>query len=103
MFGNHSAFLADGAMFAGVFGDTIFVRLPEAERAVLLEQGASPFGPMPERPMKEYLTAPQTWREQPGLAREWLARSLEWAVSLPPKPAPSKTKRRQPGREGQAA
>src|SRR5689334_21873351 len=67
MFGNHAAFV-DGTMFAGVFGETLFVRLPEAERASLMEQGGSTFGPMPERPMKEYVTLPSAWRYQPETA-----------------------------------
>lgn len=85
MFGNLAAFV-NGNMFAGVFGTSVFARLSEAERAELIAQpGASAFAPMPERPMKEYVTLPDAWRHDPDQAREWLERSLAWAAALPPK------------------
>jgi len=53
MFGNTSAFV-NGNMFAGLFGNDLFVRLSKESRKELLEkQGASLLEPMKGRPMKE--------------------------------------------------
>jgi TfoX/Sxy family transcriptional regulator of competence genes len=86
MFGNLAAFV-NGNMFAGLFGDDLFVRVGEEERAALIEQGGSPFEPMAGRPMKAYVVVPSTWSSDPDTARAWLARSLAGAGSLPPKEA----------------
>ena len=58
MFGNLAAFV-NGNMFLCLLGADVAVRLPEAEREALLrEDGATPFAPMPERPMREYTAMP---------------------------------------------
>lgn len=58
MFGHPCAFVSV-QMFMGVFGNAVFVRLPEDLRGELLaEEGAGPFEPMAGRPMKEYVTLP---------------------------------------------
>ena len=46
MFGNQAAFL-NGNMFAGLFGDALFVRIDEEGREMLLAVGGSDFAPMP--------------------------------------------------------
>jgi len=85
MFGNLAGFV-NGTMFTGVFGNSLFARLPEAERAELLAlPGAEPFEPMPGRPMKEYVVLPEAWRTEPARTRAWLVRSLAWAAELPVK------------------
>jgi len=84
MFGNIAAFL-NGNMFCGLFGEDLFVRLPEDERTALMERGGTPFEPMPGRAMKGYVTVPQTWSSDPEATRGWVLRSLEAARSLPPK------------------
>ncbi len=85
MFGNLAGF-ANGYMFAGLFGQQIFVRLPEPERTELLAaEGASVFDPMGGRPMKEYVTFPAAWRTEPERVRAWMARSLQWVTAMPPK------------------
>jgi TfoX/Sxy family transcriptional regulator of competence genes len=85
MFGNLASFV-NGNMFAGVFGASVFVRLSEAERTELLGYpGATVFAPMADRPMKEYVTLPDAWRDEPEHARDWLRRSLAWTAALPPK------------------
>jgi TfoX/Sxy family transcriptional regulator of competence genes len=83
MFGSVAAF-ANGQMFTGLFADALFVRLGEADRAELLAAGGTPLEPMPGRPMREYVSI-ETWRSQPGLAERWVARSLEYALGLPPR------------------
>ena len=85
MFGNLAGFV-NGNMFTGIFGESVFVRLPEEDREELLRvPGAAPFAPMPGRPMREYVTLPEAWREEPEVARAWVERSLAWAAGLPAK------------------
>lgn len=84
MFGNVAAFV-NGNMFSGVFGEDLFVRLPEEEREELKRAGGGDFAPMAGRTMKEYATLPRTWREDGDLAATWIERSLAWAGELPPK------------------
>lgn len=84
MFGNIAAFHG-GNLFAGLFGDDLFVRLPEHERAALIARGGAPFEPMPGRPMKGYVIVPPSWARDPDATSAWLQRALELARSLPPK------------------
>jgi TfoX/Sxy family transcriptional regulator of competence genes len=99
MFGNVAAFIS-GQMFAGLFGNVVFVRLDEAARTELLaEPGAGPFEPMKGRPMREYVALPGTWRDRPERARAWVARSLVWAATLPAKaPGQSRNAPKAPAR-----
>lgn len=94
MFGNLGAFI-NGNMFAGLFGEQIFVRLQEQEREELLAApGTSEFSPMPGRPMKEYVALPENWKQEPEQIRSWLERSFAWAETLPEKlPAKKKAKK----------
>jgi TfoX/Sxy family transcriptional regulator of competence genes len=84
MFGQLSAFV-NGNMFMGIFGDDVLVRLPESDRAEVIESGGRPFEPMAGRPMREYVVLPDAWLEEPDRVREWAARSLDHAEELPPK------------------
>ena len=85
MFGNSAAFV-NGNMFAGLYGKDIFLRLSDADRQELLKnKEASVFEPMKGRPMKEYITIPDTWRSQPETIKTWISRSLAWAGKLPKK------------------
>lgn len=94
MFGNIGSFI-NGNMFSGLFGNQIFVRLPENERLRLLEEdGASEFSPMPGRAMKEYVTLPDHWRQEPDKICEWIERSLSWVGEMPEKVAKKKAKQK---------
>ena len=85
MFGNISAFV-NGNMFAGLFGNDLFVRESEESRKELLDKkGASLLEPMKGKPMKEYVVIPKAWRNQPEMVRLWVTRSLDWTSRLPPK------------------
>jgi TfoX/Sxy family transcriptional regulator of competence genes len=85
MFG-HLAGFVNGNMFTGTFGDQLFVRLDESGRGDLLGiPGATPFEPMPGRPMGEYVVLPPEWREDADLARHWIGRALEWTAQMPVK------------------
>ena len=87
------AYYINGNMFAGVYGLQLFLRLAPRERAELQESlGAKAFEPMAGRPMKEYLSLPEAVWNDPEALDEWMRRSVEFTVSLPPKePKPRKT------------
>ena len=85
MFGNISAFV-NGNMFAGLFGNDVFVKLSEENRQELLkEKGASYLEPMKGKPMKDYVVIPRALQAKPEIIRVWLSRSLNFASKLPPK------------------
>jgi len=87
MFGCPSAFV-NGNMFAGIFEDSIFLRLAAPDRADFLRlQDAAPFEPIPGRPMREYVVAPPAVLKNKARLAIWLGRSLTYAQSLPPKDA----------------
>ena len=84
MFGNISAFV-NGNMFAGLFGNDLFVRVSEESRKELEKKGASLLEPMKGKPMREYVVVPKAWQNQPETVRLWIIRSLDWTSRLPPK------------------
>ncbi|WP_308467301.1 TfoX/Sxy family protein [Rathayibacter soli] len=85
MFGNLGAFV-NGNMFAGLFGDSIGVRvLHDGLRAELSAiDGVGPFGPV-ERPMGGYLALPTAWSQRPELLAQWIERALVDVAELPEK------------------
>ncbi|BBH22939.1 hypothetical protein Back11_42840 [Paenibacillus baekrokdamisoli] len=85
MFGNLAGFI-NGNMFTGLYGQQIFIRLPEEERSRLIEkEGATLFSPMPGKPMKEYVTIPEQWWEEPDKITAWIDQSLKWVSAMPEK------------------
>ena len=89
MFGNLAAFV-NGNMFAGLFGEDLFVRLPDEESAKVRAHGGRDFAPMAGRPMKGYVTVPGTWRARPGPAKAWIVTALELTGRMPPKAGAAK-------------
>jgi TfoX/Sxy family transcriptional regulator of competence genes len=89
MFGNLSAFV-NGNMFAGLFGEDLFVRLPDEQSAPIRKQGGRDFAPMAGHAMKGYVTVPSTWRNHTAATKGWIAASLAFARGLPPKAAGKK-------------
>jgi len=90
MFGQLAGFV-NGNMFLCLFGDRIAVKLSEAQAAELLKvKGAGPFEPMGNRPMRGYVVLPESWHKDTAKADEWVARSLAFVRSLPPKARPAK-------------
>jgi TfoX/Sxy family transcriptional regulator of competence genes len=83
MFG-YPALFVKGNMFAFTFGPKIAVRLGEAARA---KAGAAPFEVMPGRAMKDYVAVPAPATKGGAALRRWLAQSLAYADTLPPKAA----------------
>ena len=98
MFGNLAAFV-NGNMFTGLFGEDLFVRLPEDEGTKVRKQGGRDFEPMPGRAMRGYVTVPSTWRSKPDAASAWITTALELTRRLPPKvPAVKKPAVKKPAR-----
>lgn len=85
MFGYPCAF-AGGHMFAGVFQDIVFARLPPGEQASLeADHGARPFEPMPGRPMRAYTVLPEHVLEDEDELSRLLAAAYAAAAAMPPK------------------
>jgi TfoX/Sxy family transcriptional regulator of competence genes len=89
MFGNLSAFV-NGNMFAGLFGEDLFVRLSADDSDKVRKLGGRNFEPMPGRAMTGYVTVQSTWRSKPDAAAGWIKAALEQTATLPPKPTGAK-------------
>ena len=79
------AYFTGGNMFAGVWQETVMLRLPEDERAAVTAAGGGPFEPMPGRAMKEYVALPASMVADPAEAAGWVGKAAAYAASLPPK------------------
>jgi hypothetical protein len=84
MFGNQAAFV-NGNMFAGLFGDALFVRVGDEDRDRLLAAGGSAFEPMPGRPMRGYTCLAPGWQAASEQAGEWVSRGLAHTSGFPSK------------------
>jgi TfoX/Sxy family transcriptional regulator of competence genes len=73
-----------GNMFAGVFGEDIFLRLGETDLVEAKRLGAKPFQPVKGRVMKEYATLPPALLEEKQF-ETWLEKSYVHSSSLPVK------------------
>ncbi|MHB1056112.1 MAG: TfoX/Sxy family protein [Thermoleophilia bacterium] len=91
MFGNPVAFANDN-LFTGLHQEQIFVRLPEADRVLIIEAGGVPFESMAGRVMKEYVVLSQAIVNRPATLVKWVRKSMVYAGALPPK---KKKQRRQ--------
>ena len=93
MFGYPAAFVG-GHLFAGVFQDRMFARLPDDVRARLeAAHGPTPLEPMPGRPMKAYAVFPDAVMVDEAALAELLASALAGAAAMPPKEKPAKARR----------
>jgi len=86
MFGYPAAF-ANGYMFTGLHQDRWVIRLPDEARSRLTAMGATPFEPMPGRPMKEYVVVPDAVVTNPAKLRAWVDQAYAYAKKLPAKKA----------------
>lgn len=85
MFGCPVAF-AGGHLACGVFGTSVFVRVgPEETERLLATEGAEPFAPVNDRPMRAFTVLPREVIEDDATLRAWMARALDYSRSLPPK------------------
>jgi TfoX/Sxy family transcriptional regulator of competence genes len=88
MFGGVAA-RVNGNLFAGLFGRSTMIWLPDAERAEALAlEGASLFDPMGDGRMRsDKVMLPERFMSQPGELRRWIARAFQGAAQLPPRAA----------------
>jgi TfoX/Sxy family transcriptional regulator of competence genes len=102
MFGGVAA-KVHGNFFAGLFGRSTIVWLPEAERAEALAlEGASYFDPMADgRRRSDKVMLPERMMREPAKLRAWVARSFAAAAALPPKA--EKKKAPKPAAKAKAA
>lgn len=85
MFGYPACFV-HGNLFVGLFKQHLLFRFSEADFASFLKlEGAGTFEPMPGRGSKGFATWTEPLRRDPKLVARWIARSLEFARSLPAK------------------
>ena len=95
MFGGIAA-KVNGHFFAGLFGRSAMVQLPEPDRAEALAlEGAGPFDPMGDgRVRSEKVMLPESIMADEEELRAWLARAFEAALAMPPKAEkPAKAKK----------
>ncbi len=92
MFGNQAAFV-NGNMFAGLFGDRLFVRLSDPDRATLMKAGGRDFEPMPGHAMKGYAVVPERWIDDARGSARWIGAALQFTAALP-------TKEKKPRKRG---
>jgi hypothetical protein len=88
-------FTVGGHIVAGVFGATVFLHLSPADCNLVrvASDEVAPFEPLPGRPMREYVTIPDSLCGDHEFFALWLSRALEYASSLAPKPSKPKRPR----------
>src|SRR5262252_1305676 len=81
MFGGVAA-KVNGHIFAGLFGRSTMIWLPEAERAEALAlPGAAPFDPMGDgRARSDKVMLPERMMRDPAALRGWIARAFKAAA-----------------------
>ena len=87
------AYFTGGNMFAGVWQQTMMLRLSEDDRAEVAAAGGRPFEPMPGRAMKEYVALPPGMVGDRDAAAVWVRKAAAYAASLPPKEKKPRKKR----------
>ena len=96
MFGNLAAFV-NGNMFAGLFGEDLFVRLPDAEARPIMKAGGRPFEPVAGHAMSGYVMVAASWQKKPEEVRAHITRALTLTRATPAKakkPAATTKKKR---------
>jgi hypothetical protein len=84
MFGYPAAFVG-GNLATSLFHDRWIVRLAPSELPDAIDRGATPFEPMPGRPMKGFVAVPKADVDDDTAIRAWVERGLATARSLPAK------------------
>src|SRR5438477_5582978 len=96
MFGNLAAFV-NGNMFAGLFGEDLFVRLPDTEARPIMKAGGRPFEPVAGHAMSGYVVVPASWQNKPDAVRAHITHALTLTRAMPAKakkPAAAAKKKR---------
>jgi TfoX/Sxy family transcriptional regulator of competence genes len=96
MFGGVAA-RVNGHVFAGLFGRSTMLLLPEPDRTQALAlEGAAPFDPMGDgRVRSDKVMLPERLMHDPAALRRWIARAFECAAVLPKKTKAKKTAKKR--------
>ena len=93
MFGYPASFVG-GNMATGLYEADWYVRLSgDALAELLAHPGATPFTPMPGRPMRAYAVLPPSVVADDEAVETWVARAIAFTASLPPKEKPTRQAR----------
>ena len=100
MFGGIAA-RVNGNTFAGLFGLSTMIWLPEDERGEALAlEGAAPFDPMGDGRKSDKVMLPEAFMEEPAELKKWIKRAFLAAAKLPKKAAkPAKKKAAAPAKK----
>jgi TfoX/Sxy family transcriptional regulator of competence genes len=104
MFGGVAA-RVNGHIFAGLFGRSTMLLLPEPDRATALAlEGAELFDPMGNgRVMSDKVMLPESMMDEPEELRSWIARAFHAAVALPAKAAKKAAAKKAPAKKAPEA
>lgn len=97
MFGYPCA-IVHGHMFAGLHQDRMILRLSDAELHEFTErEGAQPFEPMPNRPMRGFAVVPEKLLDDVEVLSRWVEKAFMSAAAMPAKaPKPRGRTRTRP-------
>lgn len=85
MFGYPAAFVG-GYLFAGLFENSMVLKLPAESRSTLLKlPGAARFEPVPGRTMGEFVVVPPSVVKNRVRLKPWLEAAYVYVKSFPPK------------------
>lgn len=100
MFGGVCA-TVNGNVFAGLFGRSAIVLLPEPDKAEALAlEGAGLFDPMGNgRVMSDKVMLPEAVMDDADELRGWIGRAFRSALRMPPKPPKAASKAKAPTRK----
>ena len=85
MFGGVAA-MVNGNTFAGLFGRSTMIWLPEEQRnAALAQNGFAPFDPMGDGRRSDKIMLPERFMQEPEELSRWIGKAFTAAAQLPPK------------------
>jgi TfoX/Sxy family transcriptional regulator of competence genes len=79
------ALYVNGNMFCVLHKTDFVLRLDEADRVELIGSGGKPFSPMPGKPMREYVVAPEALLADTETLKDWITLALNYGKKLRPK------------------
>jgi len=89
-----------GNLFAGVFGESVFLRLSDTDRAAIISEGGRPFEPLEGRTLRMYALLPPSVVADGETLSSWLGRSMDFVKGLPKRPRKRSRIALAPGEEG---
>jgi len=80
------AYSLGGNLFAGVFGEAVFLQLSDQGRAEVVSEGGRPFEPLEGRRLRRYVLLPSSVVDDGEALSAWLRRAIDFVKSLPKRP-----------------